>query len=99
MRHRRLWSTVLGILASVSVSLVCAAWPGTSTFTVGSETTFVTEPLDKHGYIDYVTALNERLGKGITPDNNANVLIWQALGPHPEGGTMPEEYFQWLWIG
>jgi hypothetical protein len=45
-----------------------------------------------------VTALNERLSKGITPENNANVLIWQALGPHPEGGTMPSEYFHLLGI-
>jgi hypothetical protein len=98
MRRRRLWTTVLGILASVAVSLVWAAWPGSSTFTVGTETTYVTEPLDKHGYVDYVTALNQRLRKGITPENNANVLIWQALGPHPEGGTMPPEYFGWLGI-
>src|SRR5262249_41732068 len=35
---------------------------------------------------------------GITPENNANVLIWQALGP-PEGGAgMPPEYFRWLGI-
>jgi hypothetical protein len=98
MRRRRLWVTVLGILASLAVSLLCAAWPGSSTFTVSTETTYVTEPLDKHGYVDYVTALNERLRKGITPETNANVLIWQALGPHPEGGTMPPEYFQWLGI-
>jgi hypothetical protein len=74
-------------------------WPGRSTVTVSTETTYVTGPLDKHGYVDYVAALNERLSKGITPENNANVLIWQALGPRPEGGTpMSPEYFQWLGI-
>jgi hypothetical protein len=26
------------------------------------------------------------------------VLIWQALGPRPEGANMPDEYFQWLQI-
>jgi len=94
MRRRRLWVSVLGILASVAGTLVYAMWPGSSTFTVGKETTYVTEPLDKHGYVDYVTALNEQLNKGITPDNNANVLIWKALGPRPEGGTsMTPEYF------
>jgi hypothetical protein len=97
-RRRRLWAIVLGILALFAVLLVWAAWPGSSTFTVSPETTYVTEPLDKHGYVDYVTALNDRLCKGITPENNANVLIWQALGPHPEGGTMPPKYFQWLGI-
>src|SRR5216683_622251 len=98
MRRRRLWTTLLGILVSLAASLICAAWPGTSTFTVGTETTYVTEPLDKHGYVDYVTALNQRISKGITPEKNANVLIWQALGPRPEGGTMPPEYFQWLGV-
>jgi hypothetical protein len=96
--RRRLWLIVLGILATVVVLLLFAAWPGSSTFTVGTETTYVTGPLDKHGYIDYVAALNERLREGVTPENNANVLIWQALGPHPEGAKMHAEYFQWLGI-
>jgi hypothetical protein len=98
MRRRRLWSAVLGILLSLAVSLIIAAWPGSSTFTVGKETTYITGPLDKHGYPDYVTALNQRIGKGITPENNANVLIWQAIGPKPEGATLPDEYFRWLGI-
>ncbi len=63
-------------------------------FTIGKETTYVTEPLDNDGYIDYARALNWRLRKGVTPDNNANVLLWKALGPHPEGATMPSEFFQ-----
>ena len=68
------------------MALAWAMWPSRSTFTVGTETTYVTGPLDKQGYVDYVAALNERLREGITPENNANVLIWQALGPRPEGG-------------
>jgi hypothetical protein len=100
MPRRRFWVGALGVLASVAAAVVYAMWPGSSTFTVGTETTYVTGPLDKHGYVDYVTALNQRLSKGITPENNANVLIWQALGPRPEGGTtnLPAEYFQWLGI-
>jgi hypothetical protein len=99
MRRRRLWAIALGALVSVTALLVYVAWPGRSTFTVSEETTYVTGPLDKHGYVDYVTALNERLRKDITPETNANVLIWQALGPRPEGGLgMPPEYFQWLGI-
>jgi hypothetical protein len=81
------------------LSLVYAAWPGRSTFTVSEETTYVTGPIDEHGYVDYVTALNERLRKDTSPENNANVLIWQALGPRPEDGLgMPPEFFQWLGI-
>jgi hypothetical protein len=99
MRRRRFWVRLLVILASIAGALLYAMWPGRSTFTVSTETTYVTGQLDKHGYVDYVAALNERLSKGITPENNANVLIWQALGPRPEGGQpMPPEYFQWLGI-
>src|SRR5947207_1711495 len=94
-RIRRYWPAIPFVLTAL---LIYAAWPGRSTFTVSPETTYVTEPLDAEGYVDYPTALNERLSKGVTPENNANVLIWQALGPHPEGGTMPPEYFQWLGI-
>jgi len=68
-------------------------------FPVSKETTYVTGPLDKEGYIDYEAALNDRLGKGITPENNANVLLWKALGPRPEGGAgMPAEFFKLLGI-
>jgi hypothetical protein len=52
-------------------------------FTIGKDTTFVTGPIDKDGYIDYVAALNERRN-GVTPDNNANVLLWKAFGPKTE---------------
>lgn len=69
---------------------------GKGKFTISKETTYVTGPLDKDGYIDYAAALNERLKKGVTPENNANVLIWKALGPHPKRYRVPEEYFQLL---
>lgn len=67
-------------------------------FTVGKETTYVTGPLDSSGRIDYSAAINDRLGKGVTPENNAAVLLWAALGPHPEGVTMPAEFFRRLGI-
>jgi hypothetical protein len=67
-------------------------------FTIGKDTTYVTGPLDKDGYIDYTAALNERLRRGVTPENNANVLLWKALGPTPGGEKMAAEFFQWLGI-
>jgi hypothetical protein len=63
---------------------------------LGKETTFVTGPLDKHGYIDYEAALNAELGKGITPENNANALLIRVLGPTPEGGELPPAFYKWL---
>ncbi|HLW64827.1 MAG TPA: hypothetical protein VKS79_05860 [Gemmataceae bacterium] len=67
-------------------------------WTLSKETTFITEPLDKDGYPDYISALNKRLRADVTPENNANVLIWQALGPHPDKSNLPPEYFKWLGI-
>jgi len=67
-------------------------------FTISKETTYVTGPVDEDGYIDYLTALNERLGKGVTAENNANVLLWKAMGPKPEGRNMPAEFYKWMGI-
>jgi hypothetical protein len=67
---------------------------------LGKETTYITEPLDKDGYLDYESALNDRLGKGITPEKNASVLLWKALGPKPWGdeSEVPDELFKRLGI-
>lgn len=56
--------------------------------------------------IDYEDVINDRLHTGftrdiiVTPETNAVVLIWKALGPTPEGGVkgMPAEFFKRLGI-
>jgi hypothetical protein len=65
---------------------------------LGKGTTVVTGPIDKNGYIDYEAALNERLKKGMTPETNANALLWKALGPRPDGARMPAEFFKQMGI-
>ncbi len=94
-RRRRRWLLIAPLLLIVAV-VGYIAFPKKDTFTVGPETTYVTGPLDADGRVDYVAALNTRLRGDITPEQNANVLIWQAIGPRPEGRPMPDEYFQWL---
>jgi hypothetical protein len=48
---------------------------------------------------NYEAALNDKLAAGVTPETNANVLLWKALGPRPEGGDgMPAEYFKRLGV-
>src|SRR4051794_39805774 len=64
--------------------------------TISKETTHVTEPLDADGWVDFEAALNRRLSKGVTPRTNANVLLWQALGPAPAGTPAPAEFFRRL---
>ncbi len=94
-RRRRRW-LLLGLLGLAAGVVVYAAVPGKNTHTVSPETTYVTGPLDADGRVDYVAALNTRLRGDITPEQNANVLIWQAIGLRPEGSPPPDEYFQWL---
>ncbi len=67
-------------------------------FTISKETTYITGPLDKDGYPDFAAALNERLRQGVTPENNAAVLLWKALGPRPDGESIPPEFFRLMGI-
>jgi len=53
-------------------------WPKVK---ISKETTYFTEPLRPDGGVDYVAALNRLYSKGVTPENNAAVAIWQAIGP------------------
>jgi hypothetical protein len=48
-------------------------------FTIASYTTYVTQPLDANGNVDYLAALNEAASKEVTVDNNAAVLLAQIM--------------------
>src|SRR5579864_7935038 len=67
-------------------------------FTISKETTYITEPLDKDGYPDYVTALNTKMCTGVSPQKDSISLLWKAIGPRPDGWLVPKEYFRWLEI-
>jgi hypothetical protein len=65
---------------------------------ISKETTYLTEPLTKDGYVDYLAALNNQQQKGVTHDNNAAVVFRRALGP---GEILKEtrlDYFKLLGI-
>jgi hypothetical protein len=91
-------TTALVAIAEPPSPVAPAADPPKAKWPIGKETTYVTGPLDKNGYVVYSAALNERLSKGITPANNANVLIWKAIGPRPGGESVPPEYFKALGV-
>ncbi|MEK6261482.1 MAG: hypothetical protein AABP62_23025 [Planctomycetota bacterium] len=65
---------------------------------IGPETTFVNGPLTADGRIDYEAALHERFSQGITPDNNAAVLIDRAFGPAVISPPLRARYFERLGI-
>ena len=66
--------------------------------TVGKETTWVTVPVGPNGFIDYLAAVNQRHMRGVTPENNAVALLYQAMGPKPDGTRQPDRFFQLLGI-
>src|SRR5262249_19599839 len=67
-------------------------------FKLGKDTTFVTEPLDPDGWIDYETALNKLLKGKSTPQSNAVVKLLQVLGPRPEGPELKPDFYRWLGV-
>ncbi len=69
-----------------------------SKVTISKATTFITEPLREDGYPDYVAALNALSSKGVTPDNNAVVLLLRAFGPGKLEEKFRAEFFKQLGI-
>lgn len=47
--------------------------------TVAKDTTYVTEPVAKDGYVDYLAALNAADSEGATVDNNAAIWLVRAM--------------------
>jgi len=72
---------LLAMAALTSARKVPAAeptppWP----VPISKATTFVTEPLRADGSVDYAAALNKQLSKGVTPENNAAVILAEVDG-------------------
>ena len=66
--------------------------------TISRETTHITSPLAESGYVDYVAALDQHFKKGVTPQNNAAVLMWKVTGPGAINAKSRDEYCRKLGI-
>jgi len=60
-------------------------------FVLSFDTTRIVEPVLPDGRVDYLTVLDEQRGQGVTPENNAAVLILQALGRVALPRTQPTD--------
>ncbi len=67
-------------------------------FTVSKATTWITSPVSPDGYVDYAAALNQRLGAGVAPHDNAAVPLFQLLGPDDVAEASRDEFFRRLGI-
>lgn len=77
----RKWLLLAILLVAVPVRLFCLRWLPDPPIVISKETTYITEPLDEDGLPDYVEYLRQRCREGVTPENNAAVLIARAIGP------------------
>ena len=77
--RRVAWLTVSAILL---ISMLVKAEDAKSTKIILSpETTRILEPLNPDGTVNYLEAINSRYSKGVTPENNAAILLLQLVGP------------------
>ncbi|MEX2092091.1 MAG: hypothetical protein WD971_05410, partial [Pirellulales bacterium] len=75
---------MLWLLALAALLLAWFLWQllgPTPPIIVSKETTFITAPLRTDGLPDYIKYLRDKLRDGVTAENNAAVLMWQAFGP------------------
>lgn len=94
---------IIGLMAATPAAPAQPTEKPRPRFTIGPETTRVSGPINKDGYIDYAGALNARLRQGVTPENNACVLLVRALGPQVWANENPaertrqmSEVYRWL---
>lgn len=67
-------------------------------FVISKETTYITRPLRPDGTPNYLKALDKRLSQGVTPANNAAVMVWKARGPSLVPKKDRKNFFQALGI-
>ncbi len=67
-------------------------------FTVSKETTGITEPLKPDGSVDFVAAVNARNSRGVTPENNAGVLLMQLFGAESVPEAHREAFYKGLGV-
>ncbi len=65
---------------------------------ISRETTLITGPVDEDGYVDYLEAVNRKLSAGVTPENNAAVLLRRAVGPGEVQPELRKQHFKRLGI-
>lgn len=79
--------SIVAMILLFTVFLVSLFRTG-SAVTVGRSTTRLTTPLRNNGLPDYAKYVDEAYREGVTPENNAAVLLWKAIWP---GELEPED--------
>ncbi|MCA9096745.1 MAG: hypothetical protein KDA36_00085 [Planctomycetaceae bacterium] len=64
---------------------------------MSEQTTVLTEPIDGEGFVDYLTALNNRAAEGVTPENNFEIVFREVMGDR-KLEEIAEEYYRLLGV-
>ena len=102
IRSRRTILLVIGLLLLAAITcggIIYNYLPIERHITISRETTYITSPVNEDGTVNYVAALNEMMSKGVTPENNAAVLLVRALGPDVFTPRVRQTALQRLGIG
>ena len=89
---------VLVILLIGGMSLGRAYKNPAGLITVSTETTYITDPLDEHGFVDYLEAINQRHSAGVTPEDNFEVVVRSVYGTASIDPGIRAEYYRRLGI-
>ena len=71
----------LGFLVLLVALFLLQLFGGSFQIVVSKQTTYITVPLAPDGLPDYKAHIIQQDSQGVTPENNAAVLIWQATWP------------------
>jgi hypothetical protein len=94
MWRRLSWALLaIFLLAAIALAVLLLAGRNGAPITASAQTTRLTA---YQGPQDYVAAVNSAYGKDVTPDNNAAVLLFQAVGPKKVAPATRAELFKLL---
>ena len=80
-RKPRIVGIAAGLVALLLVWFVIQLFGPNPRLIISPQTTYIISPLGPDGLPDYEGYLLQRGSEGVTPENNAAVLTWQALWP------------------
>jgi hypothetical protein len=83
-------SKLFAIAALCACSCAAAQTRPVARFTLGKETTIVDGPLNPDGTVDYLKEMNDRLGAGVLPEENAAIPVLEATTSAAGRTTRPE---------
>jgi hypothetical protein len=90
---RRLWRAAIYLVCAVLVvgAILMVMTEVRRSIRPGFDTTRIIKPVQDNGTIDYLTAIEDYFGRGVTSENNAAPLMFRAFGRQALANNQPED--------